>query len=119
VRKLTTDPRFEKLPKWARDGITYLERDYAATEKALSEARMHGPEDTNTVGRIYTGADVVLPRDCRVVFNLGENREITAGIDRYTNGDFLALMGSGQLSGKLQITSRSSNTCEVRCGGAR
>lgn len=99
--------RFERLPKWARDRITKLERDLEHAKGRIAD----GPEG-NTVAEPYADPPRPLGQDTTIEFSLGPEHwnKVSCRVDRYSDGDFLYVMGGHMLT----IEPQSGNTFKVK-----
>jgi hypothetical protein len=66
-----SDPREERLPKWAQEQFKTL-RMRLAVEQRLNEELRGNVGETNTKVQNYTGHDQPLIQDARVQFKLGD-----------------------------------------------
>jgi hypothetical protein len=102
---IITDPRFEKLPKWAQDGIRSLDRERrnAITERDV--AKMESGEDDSNVHLVrgLHGEDIRLPKHSGVKFFLGEG-EFSYIEVRIRDGRLNVASGIGSLVIHPQVT---------------
>lgn len=106
---MSTDP-FDRLPKWAQQHITNLERRVARLESAASV----GPEDSDTFAAVTHELEKPLGAGTRIRFDLPGGRQGTLRdhIDARTEDDTLVIVGSDT----FQVLPSSSNLVRVRIG---
>jgi hypothetical protein len=64
-----TDPREDRLPKWAREELHRLRRDLETERKVTEELKGNNP-DSNTFLIDYGRKDAPLPRNSRIGFHV-------------------------------------------------
>ncbi|ASZ74369.1 hypothetical protein SEA_KINGBOB_55 [Arthrobacter phage KingBob] len=111
------DPRIEKLPRWARDKLRWLQQDLdeARTERDKLRSKQLGePESPVYINNYREGVDTMLPKYGTVVFRVGphERDVIRARINHNTGR--LDLNGERQ----LMVLPVASNAAEVTLGDA-
>jgi hypothetical protein len=113
-----TDPRVEKLPKWAQDHIALLRMRLSEARADANNARTRGPEDTDTFAEPYSQSPIYLPVGARVVFRLAEGRDITAHVIHGRNGEtYLDVTASGFRGGSdLYVSPQASNVVRLTTG---
>lgn len=72
-----SDPRVEKLPKWAQYRISSAERDRDYYKKMVKQVTDH---DTNVRIQDYQDGDRHLPQNSSVVFTNGVGDDIIVGV---------------------------------------
>lgn len=98
---IRTDLRFEKLPKWAQDGINaaYRERDNARTERDVARRESGQPDSEVQIVRGLRGENIPLPKRTTVRFLLGDDdmrQYVDVSVDtdrklRLNSGDSLVI----------------------------
>ena len=85
-----------KLPKWAQQEISRLERDLAYARAKLAA----GPEDSNTFAEPYGAAPRPLGTGTLIRFQLGDPEDWGGYIDAHIEGDRLVVHSGHSLSVK-------------------
>jgi hypothetical protein len=96
-----------KLPKWAQDHITVLERDLAHWKAKASD----GPEGADTFVRYYGTDDKPLGTEPTILFVL-DGRE--AGLQVRKEGGVLLV---SSIDGAVGVQPQSSNVVRIRTEG--
>ena len=109
-----TEAQLAKLPRWARDRITWLQQKQADAARTIAILSA-GPEDSDTFIRDHVHPDRMLGTGTEVSFRLPasdghEAGQVTAGVSKHGVLEIMAHDGS------LHITPQSSNVVRVRIG---
>lgn len=110
-----TDPRFERLPKWARDRITRLEREVEDARREREEARLAtDPAKSSALLDAWADVPIGLGKDARVRFVLGPDdgrqwADVHVLRDYTTDGLAIEIMGGDGLT----VRPQSSNVVVV------
>jgi hypothetical protein len=101
------DPRFPRLPIWAQEEITRLERSIAWWQAQATA----GPDESDTfVQRVEL--EQPLGRRVDIAFHLGEGRgRILAQL---IDSETVEIMGMSRKGGFLRVLPRSSNALRVQ-----
>lgn len=114
--------RFERLPKWAQEQITSLERELAIEKRTNAELKAKHKGSNVSYNSVYTGVmdETTLPRDSHVTFYMEPEREgkshylrrsITVHHARSAYGPEVYVTTNG---GRLTVLPSASNSVRLR-----
>ncbi len=115
---VSTDERFDKLPKWIRDSVTLLENRYREACARITEYEAEATAATpiRIVG--YGQPDTALPDRSTIRFQIGKHREecIEVGFEYESTWKRENPIGvSVRSGGRVYIEPQASNVVVAKC----